>query len=75
MQKNTYFAFGSIEEHFKYRAAVMKAYPLSHFPVFEGCDHMQYQIREPQGFAEMLRSMIEKDVLPEIPTLKQEKSS
>lgn len=75
MQKNTFFAFGSAEDHFKYRVTVMKAYPLSHFPVFEGCDHMQYQIREPQGFAEMLRSIIEKDVLPEIPALKQEKSS
>lgn len=27
LQKNTYFEFGSIEDHFKYRDSVMKAYP------------------------------------------------
>ena len=28
--------------------------PCGNYPVFEGYDHMQYQIRDPQGFAEML---------------------
>ena len=70
MQKNTYFEFGSIEEHLKYRDAVMKAYPLGNYPIFEGCNHMQYQIRDPRGFAEMLRSVAEKDVLPNLPFIK-----
>lgn len=71
MQKNTYFEFGSIEEHLKYREAVMKAYPMGNYPIFEGCNHMQYQIRDPQGFAEMLRSVAEKGALPNIPLIKQ----
>ncbi len=36
MQSRTYFEFGSIEEHYKYRDAVMKAYPQGNYPVFEG---------------------------------------
>ena len=59
-----------IEEHFKYRDAVKKAYPCGQVPVFEGFDHMQYQIRNPKGFAEMLRSVIEKNQLPKLPFLK-----
>ncbi len=39
-------AFGSVEEHFKCRNAVMKTYPQGHFPIFEGYNHMQYQIRD-----------------------------
>jgi len=70
MQRNTYFAFGSAEDHWKYREAVMKAYPQGHYPVFEGYDHMQYQICDPRGFAEMLRSIMEKNALPELPYLK-----
>jgi len=54
MQKHTYFAFGNIEDHFKYRDAVMAAYPKGNFPVFAGFNHMQFQIRDPRGFAEML---------------------
>ena len=65
VQKRTYFAFGSAEEHFKYRPAVQAAYPHGHFPVFPGYDHMQYQIRDPEGFAAMLRSIMERDELPE----------
>ena len=38
-----------------------------HFPVFDGCNHMQYQIRGPKGFAGMLEkskniTMLEKPV-------------
>ena len=62
-QRRTYFAFGSAEDHFKYRAAVKEAYPEAHFPVFAGYDHMQYQIRDPEGFAAMLRGLAERDVL------------
>ena len=66
IQKHSYFEFGSIEEHFKYRDAVMKAYPCGHFPVFEGKNHMHYQIREPQNFAKMLISVMEQDKMPEL---------
>ncbi len=59
LQKNAFFAFGSAEDHYKYRDAVMRAYPEAHFPVFTGHDHMQFQILDPQGFAEMLKSIIE----------------
>ena len=71
IQKHSYFEFGSIEEHFKYRDAVMKAYPCGHFPVFEGKNHMQYQIREPQNFAKMLISVMEQDKMPELPFIRK----
>ena len=45
----------------------MRAYPAAHFPVWEGYDHMQYQIRDPQGFAALLRSLMEQNVLPPLP--------
>ena len=70
LQEHTYFAFGSTEDHYKYRDAVMKAYPHGKFPVFDGYNHMQYQIQDPKGFAAMLRSVIEQDTLPELPNLK-----
>ena len=70
LQRHTYFAFGSAEEHFKYRDAVRRAYPRGHFPVFEGHQHMQYQIRDPAGFAALLRSLMERDCLPELAFLK-----
>ncbi len=71
LQKNTYFEFGSIEDHFKYRNAVMKAYPKGNYPIFLGYDHMQYQISDPHGFAAMLQFVIENDALPKLPNLKQ----
>lgn len=74
LQRHTYFSFGSIEEHFKYRGAVMKAYPQGNFPVFEGYDHMQYQISDPQGFAEILRSIIDTDALPELSILRHDRT-
>lgn len=70
IQCKCYFEFGSAEEHFKYRNAVMQAYPCAHFPVFEGFNHMQYQIRDAKSFAEMLSSIIERDTLPALPFLK-----
>ena len=69
LQRRTYFSFGSVEEHFKYRPAAEKAYPCAHFPVFAGFDHMQYQILDPQGFGAMLRSLMERDALPQLPNL------
>ena len=66
LQKHAYFEFGSAEEHFKYRQSVMEAYPYGNYPVFEGFDHMQYQIRNPKGFAEMLMYIAEHDCMPEL---------
>ena len=50
----------------KYRDAVRAAYPSGNFPVFRDCNHMQYQIRNPKGFAEMLMSIMENDGLPKM---------
>lgn len=71
LQRNTYFAFGSVEEHYKYRAAVMAAYPQGNYPVFEGHNHMQYQIRDPKSFAEMLSVIITQNRLPDLSFLKK----
>ena len=71
LQKHTYFEFGSIEDHFKYRQAVMNAYPYGNYPVFEGYEHMQYQIRDPKGFAEMLAHIAERDCMPELPFIRK----
>ena len=72
MQQRTYFAFGSAEEHFKYRGTVRQAYPDGRFPVLEGFDHMQYQIRDPAGFAAMLTAVMEQNRLPDLPFLRKE---
>ena len=69
--QHTYFAFGSIEDHLKYRDAVRAAYPQGHFPVLEGHNHMQFQIKDPEGFAAMLCTLIEQDHLPELSFLQQ----
>ena len=69
LQRHTFFAFGSIEDHFKYRDHVKAAYPQGNFPVFEGMNHMQYQIRDPKGFAAMLSSILTQNKLPELPFL------
>lgn len=70
LQKHCFIEFGSIEEHYKYRDAVMKSYPDAHFPIFNGYNHMQYQIRDPKGFAEMLDYIIKNDSMPILPFLK-----
>ena len=67
LQRNSFWEFGSAEEHFKYRPAVQAAYPAGNFPVFEGHQHIQFQIRDPQGFAGMLRSVMEQNRLPSLP--------
>ena len=56
----------SLEDNFKYRNAVMQAYKYGNFPVFEGLNHMEYQIRYPDGFARMLEMIIKTDQLPEL---------
>lgn len=70
MQKRTYFEFDSIEEHFKYRDAVMNTYPYGNYPVFEGYNHMQYQIQDSKAFAVMLISIVEENMLPKLPFVK-----
>ncbi len=67
LQKRSFWEFGSSEDHFKYRDAVMAAYPQGNFPVFEGHNHMQYQITDPKGFAEMLAAIIDEGRLPNLP--------
>ena len=71
LQARTFFSFGSAEEHYKYRDAVMKAYPHGQFPVFEGYQHMQYQIQDPQGFARMLAAIMDTGSLPELPFVRK----
>ena len=71
MQEHCFFEFGSAEDHFKYREAVRKAYPDSRFPVFDGHDHMQYPLRDPQGSAAMLEHIIEQNKLPPLPFLRK----
>ena len=66
-QKRAFFEFGSVEEHMKYRPAVMQAYPAANFPIFADFNHIQYQIRDPKGFADMLISIMDAGKLPELP--------
>lgn len=70
LQKRTFFEFGSAEDHYKYRDAVKTTYPNANYPVFDGYNHMQFQIRDPKGFADMLISVIEKNKIPQLPFLK-----
>ena len=72
LQERIYFEFGSSEDHYKYRDAVMDAYPHGNYPVFDGYNHMQFQIRDPEGFATMLRSIMEENHMPELPFLKEQ---
>lgn len=69
-QKRAFFEFDSIEEHMKYRPAVMQAYPAANFPIFADFNHIQYQIRDPKGFADMLISIMDAGKLPELPFIK-----
>ena len=71
LQRHIYFEFGSIEDHFKYRQAVINAYPYGNYRIFEGYEHMQYQIRDPKGFAEMLAHIAERDCMPELPFIRK----
>ena len=70
LQKKTFWEFGSAEDHFKYRDDVRKTYPHGNFPIFEGFNHMQYQIRDPRGFAQMLLTVIRENRLPPLPFLR-----
>ena len=70
LQVHSFWEFGSNEDHFKYRDALMAAYPQGHFPIFEGHNHMQYQISDPKGFAAMLASVMEQNELPKLPFIR-----
>ena len=63
-QRYTFWEFGSKEERFKYRNAVMQTYIHGNFSFFEGFNHMQYRIRDPEGFARMKETIIETGRLP-----------
>ncbi len=71
MQKRTYFEFGDKEEHFKYRGDVMATYKCANFPIFAGHNHMQYQIKDPKGYGEMLKQIAKDGALPKLSFLKQ----
>ena len=71
--RHTFFEFGSVEEHYKYREIVKACYPNANYPVFVGHNHMQYQIRDPKGFAAMLDHIIEKNEMPPLPFLETNK--
>lgn len=45
----------------------MQAYPAANFPIFVDFNHIQYQIRDPKGFADMLISIMDAGKLPELP--------
>ena len=49
----------------------MKAYPYGNYPVFEEYNHMQYQICDPKGFAEMLAYIAEHDGIPKLPFIRK----
>ena len=49
----------------------MNAYPAANFPVFKDFNHMQYQIRDPEGFAALLAAIVEQGAIPELPFLKK----
>lgn len=66
LQKSTFWEFGNKEDHFKYRNAVMQTYKYGNFPIFDGCNHMQYQICDPEGFAKMLVTIIERGQIPKL---------
>ena len=72
LQEQTFWEFGSVEDHFKYRDAVISAWSHGNFPVFEGHNHMQFQIEDPQGFADMLVRLIETGKLPDLPFCRQD---
>ena len=72
IQENTYFEFGSIEDHYKYRDNVINSYPYGNYPVFDGYNHMQYQIENPKDFANMLETIIKENKMPELSFLKKD---
>ena len=53
-------------------ASWQKAWRISLYPVFDGYNHIQFQIRDPEGFATMLRSIMEENHVPELPFLKEQ---
>ena len=66
MQRRTFWEFGSAEDHLKYREACMETWPEGNFPVFEGHNHMQFQIEDPEGFSRTLECVIETGRMPDL---------
>lgn len=52
-------------------SAFYQAYHCGHYPVFEGYDHIQYQICDPKGFAEMLVYIAAHDDMPKLPFIRK----
>ena len=46
-------------------------YPCGNYPVFEGYDHIQYQIHAPQEFVQMPSSIMEQGEMPELPFIRK----
>ncbi len=44
----------------------MKSYQNANFPVFDGYNHAQYQMQDPNGFAEKLKTIIEINNMPDL---------
>lgn len=70
LEERTYFIFGSIEDHFKYRDTVMNSYKYAHFPIFLNYNHMEYQIKAPSKFGMMLLEIIVNNRMPNLKFLK-----
>ena len=49
-----------------FRQGDVGALSYGNYPIFEGYEHMQYQIRDPKGFAGMLAYIAERDCMPEL---------
>lgn len=69
LQRHTFWEFNSKEDYLKCSDAIMQAWPEGHFPIFEGYNHMQYQIEDPKGFQAMLRSIMGDNEIPELSQL------
>ena len=61
-----FIEFGSIEDHYPCREDVMRRYPKASYPVFEDKNHMEFTIRDPQGFAQLMRGLIQTGELPHL---------
>ncbi len=49
----------------------MESYQNANFPVFDGYNHAQYQMQDPNGFAEILKTIIETNNMPYLTFMKR----
>lgn len=69
VQEHTFWGFGTEEAYQKCVPDLMNHYPSGNFPLFEGFGHLQYQLEDPEGFADMLVAAAEQNELPALPFL------